>query len=205
MGYEIDVFLSYTTELPFGDWVHKHFLPLFEPYLNNALDREAELFVDKNRILSGDAWPERIKKALSVSRCMVAVWSPAYFRSNWCLHECAVMLYRERQLGYRTIKNPSGLIVPVNAFDGEHFPDFAKKIQWFDCRNFARVSPAFKYTKRHAEFEDLLVKWVVNDVTKAINNAPRWSKEWQMKEWLDDPINDMDRTIISSFKPPVLE
>jgi len=132
MVYEYDVFYSYKTGFPFGDWVHEHLLPFLESYLGNALNRNVNLFVDRNGISSGDAWPERIKRALAHSRCLVAVWAPLYFNSLWCRYECAVMLYRERQLGYRTINNPSGLILPINVFDGEHFPDFAQEIQWLD-------------------------------------------------------------------------
>ncbi len=204
MEYEYDVFLSYKTGFPFGEWVHEIFLPFFEPYLGNALSHDANLFVDKHEISSGDAWPERIKRALANSRCLVAVWSPSYFTSNWCSYECAVMLHREHQLNYRTIENPGGLIIPTNVFDGEHFPDFVKRIQWLDCRRFFRVGEGFKKTRGYAEFQGVLIEWV-DDVAKAINNAPPWSEEWLTAQWQDDAIENFHHIITPpGFEPPTL-
>jgi len=40
------------------------------------------------------------------------------------------MMHRERKLGYRTTERPGGLIVPVNVFDGDFFPDQTRHIQW---------------------------------------------------------------------------
>ena len=206
MAYKHDVFLSYTTSPPVGDWVHEHLLCFFESYLAQALNRpDANWFVDREGISSGDSWPERINRSLARSRCMVAVWSPLYFKSEWCLHECAVMRHRERQLGYRTMQNPSGLILPINVFDGEHFLDFAKKIKWLDCRKFLRQSKVFKFTPRFMELEDLMIEWISNDVAKAINNAPPWSEKWETKQWIDDAINNIHYTTGFSFKPPFLE
>jgi len=203
VAYEYDVFVSYVTRFPSGDWVHEIFLPLFKPYLENALNRDVNLFVDKHEISSGDAWPERIKKALAHSKCLVALWLPSYFNSIWCLCECAVMLHRERQLNYQTIENPSGLIIPINLFDGEHFPDFAQQIQYLDCRNFFRVGSGFLKTERYVEFQDVLIEWI-DDVANAVNNAPPWSEEWQARQWLDDPIENIHRIAIPGFEPPAL-
>ncbi len=179
MVYEYDVFLSYTTEYPFGTWVHETFLPLFKPYLKNAINREVNIFIDKQEISSGDAIPERIKRALSHSKCMVAMWSPSFFHSKWCMSECAIMLHRENKLGYRTIKNPTGLVIPVNVFDGDNFPEFTKNIKWLDCKNFTRVGEGFKKTERYVDFQDLLIRWV-DDVANSIKNAPHWSVEWMI-------------------------
>jgi hypothetical protein len=202
MAYKYDVFLSYVTESPFGKWVHDHLLPFFEPYLKNALNQEVNLFVDRYEIYSGDAWPERIKNALAHSKCMVAIWSPAYFNSTWCKLECNVMLQREKQLGYRTINNPTGLVIPVNVFDGEHFPPYTRKIQCLDCRDFFRASPGFRNSPRYVDFEDLIIHWVY-DVAKSINNAPPWSKEYEI--WLDDPVDYFNQTSDPIFMPPTLE
>ena len=196
--------MSYKTGFPFGEWVYEHLLPFLEPCLENALNRDVDVFVDRDNIFVGDAWPERLRRALAYSRCMIAVWSPAYFNSSWCLCECAVMLYRERQLGYRTLDNPGGLILPINVFDGEHFPHFARSIQYLDCRDYARVGPGFRGTRRYVDFQDRLLEWIP-EVANAINAAPPWSEEWQSQEWLSDPIRDIRPLGVSSFELPVLE
>ncbi|MBI1929730.1 toll/interleukin-1 receptor domain-containing protein [Candidatus Poribacteria bacterium] len=185
MGYEFDVFLSYTHAFPFGEWVYQHFLPFFEPFLANALNRTVTVFKDRENISSGDAWPLRLRNALAHSRCLVAIWSPSYFNSLWCKRELSVMLHRERQLGYRTPENPSGLIIPVTVSNGEHFPNYAKQIQYFDCRRFARVGEGFKKTERYVEFQDEMDRWVP-EVAKVINQTPPWRQEW-----LEEPVIDI--------------
>lgn len=206
MDYEYDVFVSYTDDF-FGQWLHQHFLPIFEPFLGNALSRPTKIFYDKGKILSGDAWPERLKRSLALSRCLVGIWSPIYFQRTYCMYECIVMLHREKQLGYRTLENPSGLVLPVTVFDGENFPEFAKAIQRSDYTRFARVGEGFARTERYVEFQDITINWV-QEVAEAIRKAPPFREEWLKPEWLDGAINSWpDETIKqpnSMFKQPIL-
>ncbi|MEK6258363.1 MAG: toll/interleukin-1 receptor domain-containing protein [Planctomycetota bacterium] len=190
MDYEYDVFLSYTRQFPFGDWVLNHFLPLLRPYLNQAVNRTAEVFVDQEEIATGDAWPERLQRALACSRCQIAVWCPSYFQSEWCRRECGVMLHRERKVGLRTLKKPGGLVVPINVFDGEHFPSATKSIQYSDCRRFFRVGEGFTKTELYVDFQSQLIPWV-DDVAAAIRRAPPWSKQWLTAKWLAVQNNDL--------------
>lgn len=205
MGYEFDVFLSYTTDYPFGDWVHEHFRPLFEGYLNNDLGRRARIFVDRDNIAPGEAWPERLARSLADSCCLVAIWSPSYFASTWCKNECAVMVYRENQLGYRTIKNPRGLILPVIVHDGESFPEFAKRMQSLNCKDFARIGEGFKKTERYVEFQDRIIPWS-REVANIITHAPTWQPKWREDTWINEAINNFpvpEHT--PAFPLPVLE
>ena len=64
------------------------------------------------------------------------------------------MLYREKKLGYRTIAKPSGLIVPINVFDEEFFPDRAREIQWLDCKAYWVAGDGFSKTERYIEFQE---------------------------------------------------
>lgn len=204
MAYEYDIFISYRNEFPINQWVFEHFLPFLDPYLKNRLKRDVEIFIDRRRILGGDAWPERIKNALAHTRCLVPIWSPMYFNSDWCLRECAVMRYREQQLGYRTLENPRGLIIPVTVFDGECFPQFAQEIEYLDCKEYLRVGEGYKKTEKYVEFQDLLSEWTI-DVSKAINNAPTWSSQWLSKEWLDDTISIVQCPLPPTFSVPTLD
>ena len=203
MAYEYDVFVSYKTGGVFEEWLHEHFLIFLKDYLKATLSRDARVFVDKSGISSGDAWPERIKRALVHSKCLIPIWSPPYFYSSWCMCECNVMLDREKRLGYRTTTNPGGLVIPVRIFDGEQFPDFAKNIHCFDCRNFARTGEGFKKTERYIKFQDHMLDWIP-DVVDCINSAPSWSNEFEM--WVEDSIEEIQHpTSDVSFKPPILE
>lgn len=203
MSYQYDIFLSYNTEFPFGEWVRELLIPFLKPFIENTINREVKIFHDRDGILTGDSWSERLKSAIAHSRCMVAVWSPSYFNSEWCMKECAVMLNREEKLGYRTVGKPNGLIVPVCIFDGQHFPEFAKKIQYRDCRDYARVGEGFKRTTRYIEFQDSLIEWVP-DIVESINGAPEWAEEWLTDEWLDDIIGGIEGIKEYRFEKPSL-
>lgn len=200
MDYKYDVFLSYNTSFPYGDWVHEHLLKFLESYLENALNRPAKIFVDRKGISAGDAWPLRLKSALANSRCLVAVLSPSYFNSHWCLAEFAFIIQREKKLDYRTDIRPEGLVVPLVVSDGDSFPEFVKNIECFDCRKFARVGEGFTRTSRYVEFQDKLEEFV-QDVANAINNAPQWQEEWLQEEWVDDPISILSPVSTPEFFP----
>ncbi len=182
MAYRYDVFLSYNRKFPHGQWVDEMFFPLFVPYLEDALNQEVSVFKDTEDIETGAAWPEHLMNALSHSRCMVSIFSPAYFRSEWCMKEFSIMYHRQKQLGYLTTAKPTGLIIPVNIFDGEHFPGFAGELQMLDCRNYYRVGDAVKHTSIYIELQGVLQQWVY-DVATAIKNAPPWDPGWMEIEW----------------------
>ena len=169
------------------------------------------MFFFDSDIPGGSSWQEKLKNALVYSRCLVAIWSPNYFLSQWCNFECFTMLHREQSLSYRTLENPGGLIVPISVHDGERFPDFAKNIQYAPWQKFARVGEGFKKTERYVELQDNISEWV-NDVANAINNAPEWNPDWlnedlfetKIPQWLKDSNLDNVSTEISLFKAPSL-
>ncbi|MCI0471945.1 MAG: toll/interleukin-1 receptor domain-containing protein [Candidatus Aminicenantes bacterium] len=203
MSYQYDVFLSYNRKFPHGQWVDEMFYPLFVPYLEDALNQEVSVFKDTEEIKTGAAWPERLQNALTHSRCMVSIFSPAYFRSEWCMKEFSIMYRRQKRLGYMTVKKPSGLIIPVNIFDGEHFPRHASKLQMLDCRNLYRVGEGAKHTTIYIELQGLLQEWVY-DVADAVKNAPAWDAAWLEEEWLDIPDAYAGINIKLKVKRPVL-
>jgi hypothetical protein len=186
-GYAYDVFLSYLRERPCGPWVNDHLLPYLSHQLGNALNRKASVFVDRSEIRSGQKWPARLKQALAQSACLVGVWSPLYFQSDWCLSECEVMRHRESQLGYGTAERPDGLIVGIRVNDGLHFPDFAKNTQHADFERFFFDGPAFLQSPLHIDFQKAIVP-LANDIAKIVAAAPPWSSEWSTAAWLDDVI-----------------
>ncbi len=178
MGYKWDVFLSYPHASPSGEWVHETFFPLFSFYLRNALNRPAtSIFIDREGIDPGDSWPYTLQLALAYSRCLVAIWLPDYFHSTWCTRELMVMLYREKQLGYRTRMNSKGLVLPVKVFDGDHFPRFAQRIEHFNCTRFFKVGKGFKNSELYLDFQDELASWTYK-VAEAIKIVPEWKSEW---------------------------
>jgi hypothetical protein len=206
MAYEYDVFLSYNRKYPHGKWVNENFYPLFKSYLEDALDiKEVKIFKDIEEIKSGQAWDSKIKSALLHSRIMVSIFSPAYFHSEWCKKEFAVIDYRQRRSGYQTVENPNGLIVPIKIFDGEHFPDYVNQtLQISDFNKYSRLGIDTSPTPLFVEFQDNLILWI-KSVAHAYTNAPDWNEEWKNPDWINKSWENIDRLSgTSSKKPPIL-
>jgi TIR domain len=203
MGYQYDVFLSYLHERPCGTWVAEHFLPYFRHQLGNALGgTPASIFFDRTGIHTGQRWPARLKQALGHSRCLVGVWSPLYFQSEWCRFECAIMQHRERQLGL-TGTNPDGLIAGVKVNDGIHFPEFAAASQYADFEHLFYDGPGFAKSELYVDFQRDVAKLSL-DVATLISKAPAWSPEWLTAAWTDDVIANLGRPVSPAVAQPLL-
>jgi TIR domain-containing protein len=201
--YQFDVFLSYLREKPSGSWVNDHFLPYFRPALGDALNKPASIFIDRTEIHSGQKWPARLKQALAHSRCLVGIWSPLYFQSEWCQCECAVMLHRELQLGYGTDANPDGLMIGLKVNDGIHFPDFAKESHRADFEPFFFDCPAFNQSLLHIDFQRA-IRSLAADVARIVNTAPEWSADWTTDPWMNDVVSSIRKPLVPKVPQPLL-
>jgi len=191
MVYQHDVFISYSHGF-IEDWLNDYFIPQFKWRLEGAAGYEPTLFIDRDGISAGDSWPLRLKNALATSKCVVALWSPSYFNSKWCLKECYTMLHREDQYGFRSVENPGGLVIPINISDGQSFHTFGDKdIQYLDLRDYVIDGEAFKQTTTYVEFQKKIEKWS-KDVAKAMESAPEWEEVWLQ---LDISSPDTDEAI----------
>jgi len=174
--YEYDVFISYPHKEPALGWVFNHFEPTLKHWLGESIEHEPKIFVDFE-IETGSDWPLELQKALKNSRYMVAVWSPRYFRSKWCVAEWQSMLAREKNFGFRTPQNPKGLIYPVKFFDGELFPEKAKRTQHIDLEEWNNPYLNFKDTKRYDGFVRKMQE-VAKEVAKLVPIAPPWQTDF---------------------------
>ena len=204
MSYEHDIFLSYQNDDAMASWVPDHLLPFMQSFVGNAMNRPVSIFFDRNGIPAGDTWPLALRNALTHSRCLVAVWNPLYFSSEWCRRECAVMLYREMRLGLRQNGSSEGLIVPINVFDGEHFPLRVRSIQYFDLRNYWISGPAFGTSALYVDFQIQLRNFAAQ-VAGAIRRAPSWQSRWQSAAWYNVDASDLQPPSIDNFDFPGLE
>ena len=205
--YKYDVFISYSRKKDVYQWVHNIFLPVFKLFFNESLSWDPKIFVDVNEIKFGDSWPERLKEAIAYSKCMISIWTPSYFRSEYCIKECGLMMYRETMLGYRKPTTPNGLVFPVNLYDGDFFPVITKEINWFLCHDYFRVAQAFKQSERHLTFQDVMAQ-KVPDIVHVVQNAPDWNSQWLEDEWLKKAFAYSEENLQIISKPktkPVLE
>src|SRR6185503_11040222 len=90
--YNFDVFLSVKDDDVFNEWVQNSFLPLFRTYLKNdileACGRQTrDVYYYVRNIKPGDPWPDELRNAIRGSCLALALCSPEYFSSKWCLSE----------------------------------------------------------------------------------------------------------------------
>ena len=203
MSYKYDIFLSYSRKSLYEDWVNEIFLPLFKLYIEETLNRDINIFLDTASVAGGSAWQNKIKNAMVYSKCMISVWTPAYFRSQWCVKEFSVFHKRQTTLNYLTLEKPEGLIIPIQLFDGTHYKEYLDLIQALDCRNYNRVGEGIKKTSRYIDFQDVLLEWI-KDVANVIKSAPPWDNKWLGREWLDEPFENAKVMGIKMMERPAL-
>lgn len=175
--YQYDVFVSYPREA----YARK----LISPWLRGVIDRieywlrqelegrEPRVFLDEVSIEVGSHWPSLLEEALRTTRCLLPIWSPAYFQSPWCRAEWQSFLAREQTLGRET----GSLIVPIRFHDGEWFPEEAQAVQQLDVSALTATTKAFWKTKRADELDQLL-RGFAWDLARAVKSAPAFDPSW---------------------------
>jgi hypothetical protein len=176
MPYEHDVFLSYSRHGEWPEWVREKFLPLLRHWLGEELGREANVFFDQE-MEAGQAWPQRLQRAVTRSRALVPLWSRMYFASDWCLREMSMMVAREAHLGFGTRAKPGRLVVPAAIHDGDDFPEPAIQIHMFPLQHLANVRIA-NGGLLHEQFDHAVREWTPS-IKRAINRAPAFDETWQ--------------------------
>ncbi len=175
LDYKYEVFFSYKRADQTLHWT-KQVLDKLKFWLGQEIPG-ARIFVDEETIELGDRWPDKLREGLKHSRCMVCVWSPMYFQSNWCVSEWRSFLEREKLLGLKSHR----LIAPLRFHDGEHFPEEAQNVQWHDVAPYALTLPVFWQTPRALELEDELKKFV-KKLAEIIRYAPPFDAAWPVVE-----------------------
>jgi TIR domain len=177
MAYRYDVFLSYPRTGATGDWVRNHFRPVLEECLDLEMPAHPAIWYDEDQRPELN-WPLNLQQALLHSRLLVAVWSPPYFRSPWCVAEWQSMRARERALGLATVQNPLGLVYPVVFADGIHFPQEARDVQSRqDLSTWGIPFPQFQRTTEYQEFWARMRK-VATEIVSHLSSVPPWSPGW---------------------------
>jgi hypothetical protein len=175
--YQYEIFVSYRRQPPMSAWVQQYFYDELTQWLGSELPDAPRVFIDVEGIDTGDDWPARIRSALLGSCLLVAVWSPDYFRSHWCVAELHTMLARERALKLRTNADPRGLVFPIKFTDGQYFPADVSNIQFRDFSNLAYTAPAFRDSPKYLDFQTE-VRDFVQTLAQRLVDAPPWEPNW---------------------------
>ena len=174
MSYKFDVFLSYSRKSLIEEWVKRFFFEQLNFWLGQEFPaRDANIFWDQTGIEPGDRWSDVLKDGLRQSACLVAIWSPSYFKSKWCAAEFSTFLKRAS-----TVKvKPRRLIIPLRWHDGECFPPAAKEIQYCSFEDYTYLIPE---TIAYGDFIQS-VKHLAKTLKRAIDEAPPF-EDWPITE-----------------------
>lgn len=195
MSYQYDIFLSYRRSKLRNEWLTEHFVPLFWEIAREEIAGEtgrppSGLFFDLSDLSEdtrkfdqygiepGDNWRDRLKEAIKSSRCMIALWSPLYFHSPWCLIEWKSFSERSR------VKQKS-LLVPISVHDGDSFPREARDSQYMKFVDFVLVGDGYKKTELYIKFQQEL-RDLARRAAKVISAAPDW-EDWSLPEAVQSP------------------
>jgi hypothetical protein len=178
-GYQHDLYISYRRRDPVSGWVRHHFLRLVSQWLRAELDYEPSIHADLSEedTTSPTAAPER--HPLLYARCLLAIWSPDYFRSHSCVSELATVLDREQRTGAR-------LIYPVLFSDGDHLPgqlgphSLDGRLR-HDLRSWNCPHPGFAEMRGGVELDREIRKLAV-ELSLLIRAAPPWDPDWPLTE-----------------------
>jgi hypothetical protein len=184
--YEYDVFISYQRaggNVP--AWVRTHFYPRLLELLDDNLDREVKIFFDEN-VRGGVRWPPELLNALRRTRILVAVCSPKYFQSEWCLAEWHSMARREELVGMASLGRSQGLIYPVIFCDSQNFPTYAHERRMQDLKKWNHPYPQFQDSLAYLDFHTELTR-IAEELAELVNLAPEWRPDWPVDLPTPDP------------------
>lgn len=178
MGYQYDIFISYTRSDKTLRWITRHFEPLLKDCVQEELLKEPTIFLDKSNVEAGVSWPHKLGVSLGNSRILIPLLSKSYLHSEWCCHELSVMLCREQQSGKRSAEDSWGLIIPVIVYECE-LPPPLSCAQFLDLKQYFN-SRMPTYGDKPAEMESILLH-EASAIANAIRSAPAWCSAWPLQ------------------------
>src|SRR5262245_28914738 len=95
MPYQYDAFFSYKRDPQSDPW-HHEVKEKLKFWLRQENGANVQIFFDTEEIRTGLRWHQKLADALRGSKCIICVWSPAYFQSKWCVSEWKTFVQREK-------------------------------------------------------------------------------------------------------------
>lgn len=175
MPFRYDLFISYRRKRLLIGWMSEHFLPLFLDKLEEAvwlqsgrklgmvfLDiADTDPIIQKQNINglggrlagipAGADWKQYLKEAIPQARCLLALWSPTYFGSPWCLSEW-------ENFRNRSSENFAVPITVHDCFDLAQVPMLRPvdtDVQYLRFNDTYRSGSAFKDSRAYLDLQDL--------------------------------------------------
>ena len=163
--YLWDVFLSYSFKTDVKEWVKNKFVKKFVDDLESNLIQHglypppARVYVAPREMKPGEIWPTALQEALKRSKVLVAICSPHYFVSGWCISEWNTFLKRAPEL-----------IVPLLYYGTDQYLlPRVNPIQYSDFRDFREI-PGGRVPRFNQKIEEF-----ASDVALRVSRAPMFS------------------------------
>jgi hypothetical protein len=185
-GYQHDVFISYSRRGSAQKWLLNHFYPKFQDCLADQFAPAPKVFIDRG-MERGVHWPSRLEKALRHSKIMVAVFTPPYFTSPWCMAELRSMRARDEMLGLAGSDRPQSLVYPILYSDSENFPDEGREFSWWDFKELSTPEPVFQESRDWVHFHRKVTD-LAQDLVKLLPQVPEWRPDWPLIDPPDPPL-----------------
>lgn len=185
-GYKYEVFISYSSCGSAPKWLLNHFHPKLKECLADQIAPAPRVFLDKT-MSRGVEWSEELRRALHHSKILIALLSPPYFESPWCMAELRTMHAREKMLGLATSDNPQGLIYPILYSDSKNFPKEEGLLRsWWDFKELATPELVFQESRDWVPFHRKVTEFAM-DLVELLKQVPEWQPDWPVIEQ-PDPV-----------------
>ena len=169
MGYRYDVFVSYSWRVCRAQQWVRHVL---YPKLIEFLELEANIsrdrvFLDERVVRPGMEIETKVHEALRDSRVLLAVLSPQYFDSGWCLTEFYTMLARQQATCKR-------VIYPLAVWDGDWYAPEARALGPHNYNKWGTLEPGMQRKRWNDTVLDL-AKVLEPLVRESPDHDPAWT------------------------------
>jgi hypothetical protein len=189
--YDYEVFLSYRRRPHHSQWLVEHFVPLFENCLiDEVADRcqraPDKLFLDVEEVQPGTNIPSRVRDGIKRARCLVALVSPMYFRSRWCLVEWESFKTRGQS-------ENRDLVVPAILHGGTTVRTAVRDTMWADFEGYHILGSGFTKTAKYVSFQREIKK-LAKRVGEIVASAPDWKDEFNVCDPPSESISPDPKT-----------
>src|SRR4051812_31093908 len=196
--YKYDVFISYERDGLTTGWIVEHFLPHFRTWVRQTITGACQraslpIFFDSSQtdpnfpadlkqkvegVKPGENWDKAIREAIRRSRCMIAIWNPTYFYSDWCNLEWHSFDRRADSTG-------RNILIAASVYDINSFPPKARARMCLDFAPYVLFGPALLASRQFEGFQNA-IKHLAGHIATSVRDAPIY-QDWPIAEDAPNP------------------
>ena len=142
------------------------------------MDDEPKIFFDYSELNLGDSLTEQTTSSLLQSKLLLAILTPAFFKSQWCAREWATFHYKEQ-----ISDSKSPLIFPIYVRGKEMMPSWAISRRLFDMSNVPLHAPAFTDKRQSLKMTEQIQR-LAKEVAQLLPKVPPFDPKWTVSKGL---------------------